>query len=208
MQPEDVSYEDSPGELLTRVLADLAREFGAPVDEVRRTVERALRAAFVQERSANDLRASLQHLLTPSLDELDPVPHAVVEQVRRLSTLKARLLQNDALTYQDLARAWDKTVPAVRQAVSRARRANRLFTVLHEGETFVPRFLFDETLEPRPETQKAIALLRAAGEDGWALWTWFATPSSWLDGRIPSEVLDEDPDAVAAAAEQRASNVA
>jgi hypothetical protein len=45
-------------------------------------------------------------------------------------------------------------------------------------------------------------------EDGWALWAWFATPSSWLGGRVPADVLETEPEVVAEAARQRAAAAA
>jgi hypothetical protein len=95
-----------------------------------------------------------------------------------------------------------------RQWISRHRRSHRLFTVTHEGETLVPGFLLDEKLEPKPEARKAITALREAGEDGWALWAWFATPSAWLGGRVPAELLATDPELVAESARLRAAAAA
>jgi hypothetical protein len=95
-----------------------------------------------------------------------------------------------------------------RQWISRHRKAHRLFTVTHEGETLVPAFLFDDELEPKPEASEAIKALREAGEDGWALWAWFATPSAWLGGRVPAEVLATAPELVAESARQRAASAA
>lgn len=96
----------------------------------------------------------------------------------------------------------------VRQWISRHRKSHRLFTVTHEGETLVPAFLLDEELDPKPGPQAAIEALRRVGEDGWALWAWFATPSAWLGGRVAAEVLATDPELVAESARQRAAAAA
>ena len=66
----------------------------------------------------------------------------------------------------------------------------------------------DQRPEPRPAAQEAISVLHEAGEDGWALWAWFATPSAWLGGRIPADLLATDPDRVTATARQRAAAAA
>ena len=72
----------------------------------------------------------------------------------------------------------------------------------------MPSFLLDEELEPKPEAHDPIRALREAGEDGWALWAWFATPSAWLSGRVPAEMLATDPELVAESARQRATSAA
>ena len=100
------------------------------------------------------------------------------------------------------------TANNARQWISRHRRTGRLFTVTQEGESLVPAFLLDEHLDPRAEPQPAISALRAVGEDGWALWAWFGTPSSWLGGRIPAELLATEPEVVAEAARLRAAAAA
>lgn len=79
---------------------------------------------------------------------------------------------------------------------------------MHVGETLIPAFLLDERLEPKREIQPALAALRSVGEDGWALWAWFCTPSSWLGGRVPAELLLTEPEVVAHAARQRAAAAA
>ncbi len=78
----------------------------------------------------------------------------------------------------------------------------------HEGETLVPAFLLDDQFEPRSAAQEPIRLLREAGEDGWALWAWFATPSAWVGGRVPAELLTTAPELVAESARQRAAAAA
>ncbi len=100
------------------------------------------------------------------------------------------------------------TTSNARQWVSRHRKAHRIFTVTHEGESLVPAFLLDDELEPRPATRDPIRLLHEAGEDGWALWAWFAAPSAWVGGRTPSELLASQPDLVAEVARQRAAAAA
>ena len=143
--------------------------------------------------------------LGPLLGELDPVPYATVEQARRLAALRASLLRKGAWSTAAIADARGITTNNARQWVSRHRKAHRIFTVTHDGETLVPAFLLDDELEPRPTAHQPIRLLHDAGEDGWALWAWFATASAWVGGRIPAELLASDPDLVAQSARQRAA---
>lgn len=194
--------------LLLQALDHVADEATVSEAEVRNKVYRVFQAGVLQGRRAGGARRELARVLGPSLEELDPVPYATVEQARRLAALRASLLHGGAWSTAAIAHARGITTSNARQWVSRHRRAHRIFTVTHEGESLVPAFLLDEALEPWPAAREPIRLLHDAGEDGWALWAWFATPSAWVGGRTPSELLASQPDLVAAAARQRAAAAA
>ena len=194
--------------LLTEALAGVAEETDVSESQVRNLLYRLVQAGLLQERRAPQARQELARALGPSLSDLDPVPYATVEQARRLAALRASLLRQGALSTSAIAEARGMTPNNVRQWISRHRKAHRLFTVTQEGETLVPAFLFDEELEPRREAAEAIGVLREAGEDGWALWAWFATPTAWLGGSVPADVLVSDPELVAESARQRAASAA
>lgn len=194
--------------LLTEALRGVADETDISESQVRNLLYRLVQAGLLQERRAPEARQELARALGPSLADLDPVPYATVEQARRLAALRASLLREGALSTAAIAEARGMTPNNARQWISRHRRSQRLFTVTHEGETLVPAFLLDEELEPKPGATEAIKALREAGEDGWALWAWFATPSAWLSGRVAAEVLDTDPELVAKSARQRAASAA
>ena len=97
----------------------------------------------------------------------------------------------------------------MRTWIARHRAADRIFTVIANGDTYLPALLLDEAADVRAGTAGAIAPLKAAGLDAWALWVWFTTPSPWLDGQRPADLLaNGDTDRLAAAAHAQASNVA
>ena len=162
---------------------------------------------FVRD-DVDELRSRLTDAMAPSLAQCDPVPHATVEQARRYAILKQHLLESGAFTYGALTEGWGVTLQTARKRVERACARYELFTVTHDGETLLPAFLLDSVMELRPELQPAIEALVEAGEGGWALWTWFVTPSPWLDGRIPESAARESPDLVEMAARERASAMA
>ncbi|MDK1011335.1 MAG: hypothetical protein QGM46_09190 [Actinomycetota bacterium] len=140
---------------------------------------------------------------------IDPIPHVAVANALRTRELRARLLESGAHNYESLARGRDCSVEAARQFVSRALNKHQLITVRHEERTFVPQFLLDDVLDPVLEFSPVIKTLAEVGERGWAAWTWLVTPSSWLDGKIPAElILRGDSDAVYTAVARRASNAA
>ncbi|MEP7115203.1 MAG: hypothetical protein ABI862_18215 [Ilumatobacteraceae bacterium] len=190
------------------VLPSLADQSEMPEVEVRNLIYRVLQAGLLQERRAPSARLDLAKTLGPSLADVDPIPYATVQQARRLAGLRASLLRQGAWSTAAIADARGITPNNARQWISRNRKAHRIFTVTHEGETLVPAFLLDDWLEPRPEAQEPIRLLREAGEDGWALWAWFATPSPWVGGRVPAELLTTAPALVAQSARQRSESAA
>lgn len=194
--------------ILTEAVRELADEIDASESQVRNLLYRLVHAGLLQQRRTPEARRELARTLGPSLADLDPVPHATVEQARRLAGLRASLLRGGAFSTNAIADAREITPNNARQWISRHRKAHRLFTVAHEGETLVPAFLLDESIGPKPEAQAAIKALRTAGEDGWALWAWFATPSAWLGGRVPAQLLSTDPDLVAEVASRRAAAAA
>jgi len=103
------------------------------------------------------------------------------------------LLASGAFTYRALAQGSATKEPAVRRWVRRARKRHAIFTVDHDNETLVPAFLLDADLAPRAELADVIGVLAQAGEDGWGLWTWLTSPTSWLGGAIPRDGLTGDP---------------
>ena len=204
---ESSSNEWRFARLLADALREVSEEERLDPSEVRRYVHRLVEGAALQERRAPQARKDLARALGPSMADVDPIPYATIEQARRLAEVRATLLRSGAYSTAALAAAKGLTANNTRQWISRHRREGRLFSVAHEGETLIPAFLLDERLEPRDEAREAISALRAAGEDGWALWAWFALPASWLGGRVPSGLLASEPELVAAAARQRAESV-
>ena len=194
--------------LMADAFRTVAGESEMSETEVRNLIYRVLQSGLLQERRASEARSDLAKALGPSLADVDPVPYATVEQARRLAALRATLLRGGALSTAAIATARGITANNARQWVSRNRKAQRIFTVAYEGETLVPAFLLDDEFEPRSEAHEPIHLLRDAGEDGWALWAWFATPSAWVGGRVPAELLATAPELVAQSARQRAAAAA
>jgi hypothetical protein len=193
-------------ELVADAFRSVAGEMDLPESELRSVLYRMIQAGLLQERRAQDARHQLAQALEGSFAEIDSiVPGATVEQARRLARLRTSLLSQGAFPTATIAAARGLTPSAARTWISRQRAAHRLFTVSHHGETLVPAFLLDERFELREEPRPAIEALRRAGEDGWALWAWFATPSAWLGGRVPTEVLATDPPSVWESARQRAA---
>ena len=193
---------------MTSIIEDMSEEMDIPPATLRQTLDRLIQTALVQGRSAEKVRGSLRELLTMTTEVMDPVPHATIEQERRVAEARNHLLASGAFSVAALAEGRDSSPEAIRMWLSRRRRENRLFTVQHKGEILVPAFVLGAELKPRLEIQPAVAALRDAGLDGWAMWVWFTTPSSWINGVRPMDLLDTNPDLLSEVARRQATNVA
>lgn len=122
---------------------------------------------------------------------VEPVyDHAAVEKARLVNQARARLLRSGgAVTFEMIAEATSRNVGSVRQWVNRRVRVGRLVTVTHEGSTLVPTFQLTEAFDLDDGVAEVVERLTDAGLSGWAVWDWFATPNTWLDGDTPEDAL-------------------
>ena len=194
--------------LLLEAIGKVAEVEHGSESDVRRLIFSMAMSGEMQRARADELRSELAQRLTPSLAELDPVPRAAIRQATRLAELKTSLLESGAYSIASLAEARGLSSNAIRQWLHRTRRRNEIFTVSHDGETLVPAFLLDDELHPWSVVSEPIRALREAGEDGWALWAWFALPAAALGGVSPAHLLAVDPDRVAELARRRAAEAA
>lgn len=125
---------------------------------------------------------------TPVVEPL--YDHAAVEKARLVNEARARLLRSSgAITVEMIAQATGRRPDAVRQWISRRVRAGRMVTVTHAGATLVPSFQLTEAFEEDEAVSHVVRRLVDAGMSGWAVWDWFATPNTWLDGDTPTDRL-------------------
>lgn len=206
-------------ELASETLQDLApmhalvqhlqNQLRLPEHDLREAVERMLPLAAAQAAQAVGVRRELLEVLMADLDVLDPVPHASVSQARRVAETRNRLLAGGAWTVSALAQARNSSKSAVRTWLARQRSADRMVSVTVRGETYVPGLLLDEAAEPYRRCDTVLKPLREAGLDAWAVWAWLDSPSPWLDGDRPADLLATGAvDRVASAARAQADNAA
>ncbi len=133
---------------------------------------------------------------------VEPVlDHAAAERARLVNQARAVLLKSGgAVTIEMIAKATGRTQAAVRQWVTRQRNSGVLVTVTHEGTVLVPTFQLDDAFELDVDVSAVVARLVGHGMSGWAVWDWFGTPNTWLDGATPQDALASgDTDALHAA---------
>lgn len=118
--------------------------------------------------------------------------HAAVERARLVNAARVELLgSGGAITVEMLADATGRTPGAARQWLHRHRSAGRLITVNHDGVALIPTFQLTEAFDLDLGVAELVARLTGHDMSGWAVWDWFQTPNTWLDGRNPSEVIAE-----------------
>ena len=158
----------------------------------------------VQAEHAAATRGDLLHALM--IQNVSLLPPATLAQAQRLATRRAALLATPVLTHESLRELrGDASVSSTRTWVTRRRDAHALFTVTHNGRTLIPAFQLDDHGEPRAELQAILSALIETGVQGWPLWTWLTTPTSFLSGGIPEHVARTAPARVLRAAERFAA---
>lgn len=116
--------------------------------------------------------------------------HAAAERARLVNAARAALLESaGAVTIEMLADATRRSSGAVRQWLHRQREAQRLVTVVQDGSVLVPTFQLTEAFDLDGTVTVLVQQLRQHGMSSWAVWDWFATPNTWLDGRAPTDAL-------------------
>jgi hypothetical protein len=75
-----------------------------------------------------------------------------------------------------------------------------------EGHVVYPAWQFEPDGSPNRTVAAAVSTLRGAGFSDWAIALWFTSPTGLLDDQSPRSLLDTEPQAVAAAALQSATD--
>lgn len=115
--------------------------------------------------------------------------------MREVYCARGGLLQGDELARRMLDRGCGDFASLAKMIVTR-----QVLSFDWRGACWVPMFQFNQvalTLLPAPCQVRAEL---PASFDGWSLAIWFATTNSWLDERLPVDVLQDDLAAVLSAA--------
>lgn len=148
---------------------------------------RTLQAEHVEASREDLLRALMGHGVSLT-------PTATLSQAQRLATHRNALLATPFHTYESLSRQrGDSSESNTRTWVARRREAQELFTVTHNGRALIPGFQFDEHGKLRAELAPMLAALAEGGVQGWSLWTWLTSPTSFLSGEVPERAAAVDP---------------
>ena len=138
-----------------------------------------------------------------------PTPAAVLQARRNAEARSALLAEYGALRSQDVADLAASRATNRAALANRWRTENRVIAVPVRDELLYPGFQFNAEGKPKPAIGPTIDLLRSDPHTtDWQMALWFVTPTSWLGGIRPVDLLDEDPDAVIDAARREVSDLA
>ena len=145
----------------------------------------------------------MERLIDMAMPALSGRPHpAVLDQARRNAEFRADLLERyEVLDAGQVHRLYGSKADNTAALAGRWRSAGKIFGVEHRGRLLYPAFQFDAAGRPKPVVAEILQAL--GGRGAWQVASWFTAPNGWLpDDRRPVDVMDADPDAVAAAARE------
>ncbi len=147
--------------------------------------------------------AELERLIDVAMPAVSGRPHpAVLDQARRNADFRAGFLARyDVLDAGQVHDLYGSKADNSAALAGRWRHAGRIFGVERQGRILYPAFQFDDIGKPKPVVARVLEALGKRGS--WQVASWFTAPNGWLpDDRRPVDVIDTDPDAVAAAARE------
>jgi hypothetical protein len=138
-----------------------------------------------------------------------PTPAAVLQARRNAEARSALLAEFGALRSQEVADFAESRASNRAALANRWRAENRVVAVPVGDELLYPGFQFNAEGKPKPAIGGTLDLLRSDPHTtDWQMALWFVTPTSWLGGIRPVDLLDKDPDAVIDAARREVSDLA
>ncbi len=138
-----------------------------------------------------------------------PTPAAVLQARRNAEARSALLTEFGALRSQDVADLAESRATNRAALANRWRTENRVVAVPVGDELLYPGFQFNAEGKPKPAIGPTVDLMRSDPHTtDWQMALWFVTPTSWLGGARPVDLLDDDPDAVIDAARREVSDLA
>lgn len=120
-------------------------------------------------------------------------------QVRKQAAARRALLRNfPMLSSAEMASLAGSQARNTAALANRLKGQGRIFALNQGRGDLFPAFQFGEDGKPLPGIAEVIRLFE--GQDAWSLALWFASPSGWLGGKRPADVVPDDPNGVIDAA--------
>jgi hypothetical protein len=186
------------------LMAALPDEQSAGLDATTATLLRHVRNVVAHGGRADELVAQLM----PANLEL-PTPATVLQARRNAEARLALLHEFGALRSHEVAELAGSRAANRAALANRWRGEGRVLAVALGDELLYPGFQFTAEGRPHPAVAEALGRLRSdPGVTDWQAALWFASPTGWLGGQRPVDLIDEDPDAVIEAAAQEAADIA
>lgn len=138
-----------------------------------------------------------------------PTPAAVLQARRNAEARRALLEEFGALRSHEVADLAGSRASNRAALANRWRAEGRVVAVPVRDELLYPGFQFSTEGKPKPSIRPVLERLGSNPHaTDWQRALWFASPSSWLGGARPVDLLDKDPEAVLDAARREVGDVA
>lgn len=146
------------------------------------------------------LHARVRQLIEQMVPDLDLPSDAAAVLARRNAKRRGELLQEfGALSGEQIAE--ERSRAANRHALAaRWRKEGKLFGVPYRGQTLYPAFQFDDEGRLRPVIAQALTALPRDRMSEWEVALWWTSGNGTLGGHRPVDLIDDQPEAVLAAA--------
>jgi hypothetical protein len=205
----DVVLEDASGRV---ILLEAKMGAGKTEQMISELLKQHTRAAVVTGASASALANAIegwsrqQGSYREVLEALAPkdrgsLSAAAVLQARRNAQARRRFLEEfPALTSTEVAEAANSRAANRASLANRWRDEGKVFAVRLGDQQLYPAFQFDDQGRPLPVITRVLKRLSEGDLTDWQTALWFTTPTGWLGGARPADLLTAEPDAVTEAA--------
>ena len=165
-------------------------------------------APLVSAALARSEQESLETIVGALVPRRLPPPHLLVEARMNGEVRRAVLESGDWLTAAQVAEIAGFKSQNPSAQPNKWKKERRIFALRLNGSDYYPGYALDPDTHYRP-AKGLPAVLEALGEgwDDWSLAVWFASVNSFLDGKIPKDLVLSAPDQVLAAAQDEAAGV-
>lgn len=156
------------------------------------------RAMTEWKRHTGSYRDVVDALAPKERGQLSP---AAVLQARRNATARRELLEEfPALTSGEVADAASSRASNRASLANRWREERKVFAIRVGDQQLYPAFQFDDGGRPLEAVAAVLEQLDGSHLSDWQTALWFTTPTGWLGGYRPVDLLREQPEAVIDAA--------
>jgi hypothetical protein len=165
------------------------------------SIVETLASAMTQWKRHNRSYREVLEALVPR--DRGPLSTAGVLQASRNARARSELLEEfPALTSSEVADAAGSKAANRASLANRWREERKVFAIRVGEQLLYPAFQFDDDSRPLDVMGGVLEYLGAGELSDWQTALWFASPTGWLGGRRPVDVLREEPDAVVEAAQR------
>lgn len=152
--------------------------------------------------------AAFRSIIEALVPEVPPPQHKLVEARMTAQARKAVLESGDWLTAAQIAEMAGFSTSNPSAQPNKWKKDGFIFAVRHRGVDYFPGYALDPSTDYRPAKGLARVLAVFRGQkDDWGLAYWFASINSFLGGQRPQDLLIDQPECVAAAAQDEVAGV-